>query len=89
VKFDEANRSFTLYPQRGNFRGLYSCFQSNNFDRAANADELHSVTYYYSFERIGGKEYMVIRFSLIHQKPAVTSKQHHGNFWEKILEPVE
>lgn len=63
VKFDEANHSFTLYPQQGRYRGFYSCQSDRNFDRAAGADELKAATYYYSFETIGGVKYMVIRFS--------------------------
>ena len=63
VKFDEANHSFTLYPQQGRYRGFYSCQPDQNFDRAAEADELKPTTYYYSFETSGGITYMVIRFS--------------------------
>jgi hypothetical protein len=61
VKFNEANHSFTFYPQQGNYRGLYSCSPESNFDRSAPADELKPATYYYTITIDEfGKEWMVI-----------------------------
>lgn len=64
VKFDEANHSFTLYPQQGNYRGFYSCSPSRNFDRPAQKSELNASVFYYTIETdTNGKEWMVIRFT--------------------------
>jgi hypothetical protein len=50
VTFDEANQSFTVIPEKGNYRGFYSCASGSNFDRPAKQEELKPTTYYWSFE---------------------------------------
>lgn len=63
VIFDEANKSFTVYPAEGNFRGFYSCIPSSNFDRAAAPSELKIQTFYYEYETdTNGKNWMIIKF---------------------------
>lgn len=64
VKFNDEERSFTVVPEKGNYRGFYSCASGSNFDRAARPGELKSTTYYWDKEKDGnGKEWLVIRFS--------------------------
>ena len=64
VKFNDADQSFTIYPEKGNYRGFYSCAAGSNFDRAAKPEELKAATYYWSMEKdASGQEWMVIRFT--------------------------
>ena len=64
VKFNDADHSFTIYPDKGNYRGFYSCAPGSNFDRSAKPEELKAATYYWSMEKDeSGQEWMVIRFS--------------------------
>jgi hypothetical protein len=63
VKFNEADHSFTVYPEKGSYRGFYSCAPGSNFDRPAKPEELKPTTYYWAFEKIDSQEYLVIRFS--------------------------
>jgi hypothetical protein len=64
VKFNEADQSFTVYPESGNYRGFYSCAAGSNFERPAKKEELKPTTYYWSFEKDEYKQqYLVIRFS--------------------------
>lgn len=64
VKFDNTNQSFTFYPQRGNYRGFYSCSSGSNFDRTATRDELTPSVYYWTKETdTNGQQWLVIRFS--------------------------
>ena len=64
VKFNDADHSFTIYPDKGNYRGFYSCAAGSNFDRAAKPEELKAATYYWSMEKDeSGQQWMVIRFS--------------------------
>jgi hypothetical protein len=50
VKFNTADHSLTFYPQKGNFRGFYSCAGSSNFNRAAKKEELNPITVYWTRE---------------------------------------
>ena len=64
VKVNEAEQSFTVFPESGNYRGFYSCAAGSNFDRVAKKEELKPTTYYWSFEKTNdGKQWLVIRFS--------------------------
>jgi len=64
VKFNDADQSFTIYPDKGNYRGFYSCAAGSNFDRAAKPEELKAATYYWTMEKdASGQEWMVVRFS--------------------------
>ena len=64
VKFDEASQSFTFYPEKGNYRGFYSCASGSNFERAARSEELKPTTYYWTMEKDNnGQSMLVIRFS--------------------------
>lgn len=64
VQFNEANHSFTVTPQKGNYRGFYSCAAGSNFDRPAKPEELKPTTYYWSFEKDeNNQQWLVIRFS--------------------------
>jgi hypothetical protein len=64
VKFNDGDQSFTIYPDKGNYRGFYSCAAGSNFDRAAKPEELKAATYYWTMEKdASGQEWMVIRFS--------------------------
>jgi len=63
VKFDNANHSFTMYPQKGNFRGFYSCASGSNFNRPVTKDELKSTTFYWSIETDANNvTWLVIKF---------------------------
>ena len=64
VKFNEADHSFTIYPEKGNYRGFYSCAAGSNFDRPAKKEELKPTTYYWSMEKDEyNQQWLVIRFS--------------------------
>jgi hypothetical protein len=64
VTFNEANQSFTVTPEKGNYRGFYSCASGSNFDRPAKQEELKPSTYYWSFETNEyNQRHLVIRFS--------------------------
>lgn len=64
VKFNEADHSFTVTPEKGNYRGFYSCAAGSNFDRPARKEELKPTTYYWSFEKDeNNQQWLVIRFS--------------------------
>jgi hypothetical protein len=64
VVIDEAQRSITLVPKKGNYRGFYSCAPGSNFNRPAKPEELKPTTYYWTMETdTNGQKYMVIRFS--------------------------
>jgi hypothetical protein len=63
VVINEAERSITLVPKKGNYRGFYSCAPGSNFNRPAKPEELKSTKYYWTMETNNGEKYMVIRFS--------------------------
>jgi len=64
VKFNEAEHSFTVYPEKGNYRGFYSCAAGSNFDRPAKNEDLKPSTYYWSLENDeNNQQWLVIRFS--------------------------
>ncbi len=64
IRVNELDQSFTIYPDKGNYRGFYSCARSSNFDRPAKKEELKPTTYYWSFEKTeDGQQWLVIRFS--------------------------
>lgn len=64
ITINEAQRSFTLVPTKGNYRGFYSCAPGSNFNRPAKPEELKSTTYYWTMEKGNdGQKQMVIRFS--------------------------
>jgi len=63
VKFNDADNSFTVYPQKGNYRGYYSCASGSNFNRAAEKNELKPITLYWSEETLNGQKYMVVAFT--------------------------
>ncbi|MEO6167852.1 MAG: hypothetical protein ABIO46_13130 [Chitinophagales bacterium] len=64
IIFDKANRSITVYPAEGNFRGFYSCIPSSNFERDAAPAELKIQTLYYEYEAdANGKKWMIIEFN--------------------------
>lgn len=64
VAFDEGAQSFTFHPQKGNFRGFYSCSPTSNFNRPATASELNADTYYFSFwTDTNGKTWLLTRFT--------------------------
>ncbi|MGZ8558902.1 MAG: hypothetical protein ACXWWC_11230 [Chitinophagaceae bacterium] len=64
VKFNDKAHSFTVYPEKGNYRGFYSCAAGSNFDRPAKNEELKPTTYYWSLEKDeSGQQWLVIRFS--------------------------
>jgi len=48
VEFNEAGGYFTMHPQRGNFRGFYSCAANRNFNRSATRDELKPIKLYWA-----------------------------------------
>ncbi len=76
VTFNTVDRSFTLVPDKGNYRGFYSCAPKSNFKRDAKPDELKPATYYWTMETDQkGKQWMVIRFS-----PGVSSS---GSYFER------
>ena len=56
VKFDEAEKSLTITPTEGNYRGFYSCTPGQNFKRAAKPSELKVQKFYY--EVSGGKLFL-------------------------------
>jgi len=49
VAFDEEDGSFTIHPQKGNFRGYYSCAAGNNFNRAATREELKPIKLFWGY----------------------------------------
>ena len=55
--------SFVLHPQEGRFRGYYNCSPQYNFDRSAASYELNVDTFYYTFENMNDKNWMVVRFA--------------------------
>lgn len=64
VSFNDAEKSFTMTPAKGNFRVFYSCTPRLNTDRKAKAEELKPTTYYWSMETDAqDKTWLVIRFS--------------------------
>lgn len=70
IKVNEADQSFTIYPEKGNYRGFYSCASGSNFDRPAKPEELKPSTYYWSFEKTeDGRQWLVIRFSADKSSP--------------------
>jgi hypothetical protein len=64
LKINEAEQSFTLVPDKGNYRGFYSCASGSNFERPAKPEELKPTTYYWSVEKNEQNEpQLIIRFS--------------------------
>jgi hypothetical protein len=61
VTFNPAEKSFTVTPASGNYRGFYSCAPSSNFQRDAKPDELKVQTFYYDMVQQDGKTYMVVK----------------------------
>ncbi|RYG03932.1 MAG: hypothetical protein EOO02_07305 [Chitinophagaceae bacterium] len=63
LTFNEADHSFTLQPDKGTYRGFYSCAPGSNFERPAKQTELKPTTYYWSIEKNDKNEsQLVIRF---------------------------
>jgi hypothetical protein len=50
VEFNEQEGWFTIYPQKGNFRGFYSCASGSNFNRAATRDELKPIKLFWGYD---------------------------------------
>jgi hypothetical protein len=69
VKFNEAEKSFTITQQSGNYRGFYSCASSKNFQRDAKPSELKTATFYYDVVTQQGKKQLVLRDSPSDKEP--------------------
>ena len=64
VDFNNNTQSFTFYPQRGNFRGFYSCSGESNFDRSPTKEELKPFTLYWNAESDSNDQlWMVTRWN--------------------------
>jgi hypothetical protein len=74
VKFNEAEKSLTVYPTEGKFKGFNNCSSSNNFSRDAEKHEMKEQTFYYSWSESGGTKYMEIRFQPTDEYPSFFRK---------------
>jgi hypothetical protein len=63
VVFDEAAKTFTIYPTEGRYRGFDNCIDKNNLERPFKSEELKSETYYYDMITDEyGKTYFTTKF---------------------------